>query len=225
MPPESQLAPVSPKNNSSVFIWILIVIAGLLGSYQIYVAYLSNDRFQEPKDKIYSGIPQDSETADWKTYRNEEYGFEVKYSPSDVKNIEENGPNSYELQLKEGKLISGTQAPFLDSIYFKNKFDETILTIDIPDNDSLRVVTGDYEWWLRPCGQEGFAEIMSKENTIFAGQRTLHVVSIFETNNLSKEQTYFYCINYPKNPIIIHYPKTTFGYVVNQILSTFKFIE
>ena len=165
------------------------------------------------------------DTSTWKTYRNEKYGFEMRY-PKDYAVIE-GGPDSYELQLREGKAISVTQTPLLEQVDVKAKTGEVVITIDIPDNTNLGVVSGEYEWWLRPCGQEGFATILTKEKTNVAGYKTLHVVSEFEYPPASPKSTrtaHFYCINFPRQPIIINFGEE-FQEQANQILSTFKFTK
>ena len=50
------------------------MVAGLLGSFEIYQSYISS----ESPENIQNQTAQ-IDTSDWKTYRNEEYGFEFKY--------------------------------------------------------------------------------------------------------------------------------------------------
>ena len=167
-------------------------------------------------------LPAQGGRYDWQTYRNERYGFEVQY-PKD-REVTENGPNAYELQLLGGQeLISGTQAPLLETIEVKNEEGEIILTIDIPDQSNFPIVSGDYDWWLRPCGQEGFAEITAKTKILFANYKTLKVTSVFEEfKNPSRHTTYYYCVNVPPNPVVISYSEE-WSKETNQILATFKF--
>jgi|SRR3989338_8477457 len=210
-------------------VWALLLVAiGITAAALVMIPRPTSSPIVSPVPSVarptLSASPE-SDISTWKTYRNDQYGFEMKYPPVDVVKVVESGPDSYELNLEAGKQISGTQAPLLENISFMNKFGETVLAIDVPNHMNFDVVTGDYNWWPRLCGQEEFAEIRSKENILFAGQKTLWVISIFEADNPSKEQTYFYCINHQKNPIIISYQKTTFGYIVEPILSTFRFLS
>ncbi len=156
-----------------------------------------------------------SQVSHWKTYRNDRYAFEVRY-PRDA-SVVEHGPDPYELQLREGKTISGTQAPLLDSIEFRDRQGKTIVTVEIPD---WPVVSRDYDWWLRPCGQEGFADIKLQKRTIFAGYKALYVISVMESD---KQELHFYCVNFPKNPIIVVFPGSH-KRQASRILSTFKFL-
>ncbi len=84
MPPEPQN---SPKLSPPVFIWILILVAALIGSLQIWQASLQKVvEVSKPLETITSA----DQFAGWKTYRNKEYGFEISY----LKNIE-NATSTY----------------------------------------------------------------------------------------------------------------------------------
>ena len=161
-------------------------------------------------------------TSQTKTYHSTTYGFELQY-PADG-SVVENGPDPYELQLRDGKQISGTQAPLLESIDFQDQQKKTVLTIEIPDQKNFPVVSGDDQWSLRTCGEEGFAVIKSQEKTLIAGYKTLHVISTPDTNAPSAGETHFYCVNFPKNPLIIYYSEELKGQA-EAIRSTIKFAE
>jgi len=81
----------------------LLIVAGGVVAYNYYSTLEEKPSTGEP------GEPQD-ETADWKTYRNEEYGFEVKY-PEDwyEKHYYEN--DVIELQNIDGELYISTGGP------------------------------------------------------------------------------------------------------------------
>jgi len=61
----------------------------------------------------------EDETANWQAYRNEEFGFEVKYPESLLASA--TGPNYVQQQLQKGEVISGTVQPSYDTIMFKAK--------------------------------------------------------------------------------------------------------
>ncbi len=58
-----------------VYIVALIIFAALLGAFQIADMYLGKGNQPQPEQNLTATDP----TKDWKTYTNEEYGFELKY--------------------------------------------------------------------------------------------------------------------------------------------------
>jgi uncharacterized membrane protein len=64
-----------PKPNHKIFYILIFIFIALVGSS----AYLF---LQNPKKEVAQSVPIQNEVEEWKTYRNEEYGFEFKY-PSD----------------------------------------------------------------------------------------------------------------------------------------------
>ena len=80
MPPEfDQPQQIEPPKSSKITNWIFIIIGFLLiglGGYFLY-QYLTTP-FINPNQESPSAIQQ-ADISNWKTYRNEEYGFEIKY--------------------------------------------------------------------------------------------------------------------------------------------------
>jgi hypothetical protein len=66
MPPEPQN---TPKLSPPVFIWILIIVAALIGSIQIWEALLQKVSVQN----------QPLKSSDWKIYKNESRHFQISY--------------------------------------------------------------------------------------------------------------------------------------------------
>lgn len=77
MLPEFNQTPIeTPKNHTKI--WFLIVLGILLVFLNGWMLYQNYFREKEPIQNLVTTNPTD-EFADWKTYRNEEYGFEFKY--------------------------------------------------------------------------------------------------------------------------------------------------
>jgi hypothetical protein len=149
----------------------------------------------------------------WKTYRNVKFGFEFQHPKKTFVADYAVGPNEH--QFLADQPISGTQPPLLDVVEVQTRKGQRILSIEIPDMKKFPVVHNTYNWSLRACGEAGFEEILSKEQTLFAGYPTLKV-----TNSL----TQFYCINVPSQPVIIFYDADSDS-LPARILSTFKFLK
>lgn len=131
-----------------------------------------------------------AEATAFKLYKSK-YGFEIKY-PSRLKLTEE-GPDPYELQLRAGETISGTQDPLLEQIILRDAAKE-IIRIDV---DHYPLMYARNQWRLRPCGQDGFMEIESQREMRLAGRRAIHIVSTSKTENGSTERVHFLCMSRP----------------------------
>ncbi|HVB28840.1 MAG TPA: hypothetical protein VNG91_03405, partial [Terriglobia bacterium] len=149
----------------------------------------------------------------WKTYRNVKFGFEFQYPKKFFVVDYAVGPNEH--QFLADQPISGTQPPLLDLVELQTRKGRRVLSIEIPDMKKFPVVHNTYDWSLRACGEVGFEEILSKEQTLFAGYPTLKVL-----NSL----TQFYCINDPRQPVIIFFQADSTS-LPARILSTFRFLK
>jgi len=74
-----------PKKTNEIFkilglvVGVLVVIGLFVNAYFLMKGKEENPLPAEPTKAVLSPTPTIDPTADWKTYRNEEYGFEVKY--------------------------------------------------------------------------------------------------------------------------------------------------
>lgn len=146
----------------------------------------------------------------WKTYRNVKFGFEFQYPKKFFVVDYSVGPDAH--QFLSDQPISGTQPPLLDLVEVQTGKGQRVLSIEVPDQKKFPVVERSYDWSLRACGEIGFEDITSKQETIFAGHPTLKVA------NTSLQ---FFCINSPQ-PIIIFYDADS-DPIPARIVSTFKF--
>lgn len=113
---------------------------------------------QQTKETDTQTIEPDTTTpqevsADWKTYRNKEFGFEFMYPP-ELKFVS-SGPNEVQKALDRGEMISGTAAPSYDTITFlnsenKEQFDATIFWIR-DDEVSPDGFKEGYLWYGSDC--------------------------------------------------------------------------
>jgi len=205
---------------------ILVVIAG--GGYWFYwnwqMAKQEKKLLEFPEIKRPEKVEKvEDETPNWKNYRNEEYGFEIKY-PAEF-TISSEGPNSAQEALDRGEQISGTVAPSYDTIIFSDddnelarieifhKYEKDILEENYKDKDYLYLFGPcDVRWDFKP-------EIINLE---FINDLKILTVKGKAEGNIS--QNCYYLKNIDGNLIVISnkgYKTETF----NQMLSTFKFIE
>lgn len=148
----------------------------------------------------------------WKTYRNVKFGFEFQYPKKYVVADYSVGPDAH--QFLSDQPISGTQPPLLDLVEVQTDKGERVLSIEVPDQKRSTFVARSYDWSLRACGEDGYEDITSKQQIVFAGYPTLKVA------NTSLQ---FYCIHSPQ-PIIIFYGQDS-DPIPARIVSTFKFFR
>ena len=148
----------------------------------------------------------------WKTYRNLKYGFEFQYPKKFFVVDYSVGPGAH--QFLSDQPISGTQPPLLDLLEVQTQKGQRVLSIEVPDQKKFPVVKKSYDWSLRACGEIGFEDITSKQETIFAGHPTLKVAN---------SSLQFYCIN-SVQPFIIFFDADS-DPIPARILSTFKFLR
>jgi hypothetical protein len=123
------------NNQSFSKIWIIIILVVFIAGGILAWQYFGIPKEETPEEKVPEGVTEKleevvkDETANWKTYRNEEFGFEIKY-PSTLK-LSSMGPNLEQQKLERGETISGTVQPSYDTIVFSDEDDKEQFRVEI----------------------------------------------------------------------------------------------
>lgn len=195
-----------------IAICIILILVILVGGYTWW-QYLEirAERAYIPEVKV----SEEDDIADWETYRNEEYGFEIKY------------PDDWEL--KEGPFEP--PSPVVPEMIVMSSPDEglggfNIIIIEIPEEISLEEYIGDLD--LRSLGKEfnireqreikltGLFGIQRKEHRI--NGRYVELVTYLKKDNL----IFRFLVSPMSSHEIIADEDQRLN---NQILSTFRFLD
>ena len=201
------------NNQSFSKIWIIVVVMVIIGG-----GILAWQYFGVPKEEVRAPeeVPEkeeviEDETADWKTYRNEEYGFEIKYPKDCHIEIYKNF-----LAAELNVAISNTKGSLYSS---PEAFVFIIEVFDNPNHLS--------------------AKDIAEQHLLISGQET--ILKELNINGIPAVQTDPYYkvadIYYFADTFIVNYTKTkafemggkstskgNFN-IVDQILSTFRLLE
>ncbi len=116
--------------NIALVVLVIIILLGVVGYFTLMnkPASPNNVINQQQTNNPVTPTIQD-ETVNWKTYRNDKFGFEFKY-PVELTAVS-SGPNDEQKRLDRGEMISGTIPCSYDTVTFsdsagKERFDVII---------------------------------------------------------------------------------------------------
>lgn len=212
-----------PKHHIKIYVWIALVVAAFLGAingylYFLRLSYLNQEAItaQQNEQRIQELRAQRSPStssgqfevpSDWKTYRNEEYGFEFKLPVGWIENERTKTP--------EGDIMINFASPEAQA---GPKFDfyGGELNVYIIDNAEALSIN-DYYDKLWGIGWE--KEVLSGIKDIIVDSRNGKLLS----NVIGESTVQILVISDHKR--IIEIEDASRNSIVNQILFTFKFID
>jgi len=179
---------------------IVLVIAAIIG-----IAILACPKI--PKSNSY--VQTQNETADWQTYRNEEYGFEIKYPSNFIVDDIASETANYILLLEIGDAFSIGIEKEIYTLEQKIE-DYRFSPMPIPKEELEEVVIGQANYKAKKWSYEGLAEDPEP------GTEEVPIINF--TEYFIEHEGNLYQIHYYIHPLL---PEEIF----NQVLSTFRFID
>jgi hypothetical protein len=170
------------------------------------------------------GVTPKNEINNWNTYRNEEYGFEVKYPSEFV--VSSEGPNAAQRAIDEGKQISGTVQPSYDTIIFADNHNE-LGRIEIFHKYEQHIFEENYKdkgylkWHLYLYGPCDIRWEFKPESFNFKYIGNNSVLTVRGSDKEGKIQNCYYLKNANEN-LIVFSNKEYKPEIFNTILSTLK---
>jgi len=215
--------------------WKYILIVAFLsvivgGGILVYLKYFEKEiisltKFPEIKkpEKIETEKPKiEEEIANWKTYRNEEYGFEIKYPPDVI--FSSQGPNLAQKKLNRGETISGTIMPSYDTIIFSDSHNE-IAKIEIFHIYEKEISKENYWAELHYYGPCDARWEFKPEVFDFNFVNGIPMLKVKGKDYLDASQSCYYLKNLSGNLIVLSNYKEYKLDIFNQMLSTFRFLK
>ena len=164
------------------------------------------------------------DTSGWQTYRNDEFGFEVKYPISFT--VASTGLSDEQKRLEKGENISGTVAPSFDTVHFSDQKNEPIISIAIfhpSEEDLSKKSYGEGSLHIYgPCDLRWGFEPSNIEEKNMLGHSMLIVQGNYTVPELGQALMCVYLKNREANLIVMDSENFS---LLNQILATFRFVE
>lgn len=224
------------KTNSKRVVNIIpLLVAALLLIFGTgYYAYKNGRVNLAPSQKQTKGssIPTTEPTANWKTYKNEYYKFEFRYP--DFLTYKSSGPNDQMQRKLKGEIISGTVTPSFDTITFVNLEKSDIFYVEIFKGLENSIEEYDFQedyLYLRGmCDLRWGFKLDSSEIKDTAYEKVFVVSGYVVPNHgyVVSNQTRASCYYLNAKYLIVFSTRdkqTVEKAALNQILSTFKFLE
>jgi hypothetical protein len=184
------------------FLLIVIILAIIVGGGTLWLLVKKELPYQP------SEIKKIDETANWKTYRNEEYGFEVKY------------PNNWYAEPEDLAGLSAKLSIIFGNYLIKESYgreDYTFVNFVVED-----ATINEYLNEMKKYG----AKI---EETNIASSKAYKTITtgeeVYLGDNLNPSISITIMHNNHVYGLLILYPNEISEKVFNQIVSTFKFLE
>ncbi len=215
----NQPQPTEPKKFNWLFVIIVAAVA-LLATAAIFY-FIGTGQLGPETNLNISPVPTTNEFAGWQTYKNEQYGFEVKYPENTLTevSVEEGLPPDYSSKFSGVKLISSARADNLgkkECMYggsglisickAESEGGITFIPIDKQFQDIVKPITNTET--ISILGKEGIGYFIGAEGEGI----DYYIIPLTSTHALIIARTY---------RIDGFMSKQLF----NQILSTFKFTQ
>jgi len=230
----------SAKEKSTPIIVLLLIVILLIGAGGVYAGMQISKKQTpvvlptapppnvRPTETVPTSIPD--ETAEWKTYKNEKYGFEFKY-PKNLSYVS-SGPNSAQKEVDQGKELSGTVVPSFDNINFKEGDNNKRFSVEIFKENEIALTPENYQNGLYMSGSCDLRWLDDKPSVV--KNIKLNGNNFLEVNVTGPKQyvNCYYLKSRNSNLIVISSEIFTNGLTFNKIngdlvkiLSTFKFLD
>lgn len=221
-PKQTLIIPFIPSKVVRIFlVVILFLVLFSIGLVFLLKTFYKPWRFSEPPGMMgpintFPSSPAPSETADWKTYTNDQYNFSIKY-PNNWQFSSE-GPN------EPGN--SGTTQKVFDKIIFTENYGNK-LTITVLGQYAEELTRQNFEGGYlslgSPCDTRWGFRLKDSEDILFGINKALKITGTMGDDPTATSFVCIYSQNQVHNSLVFSYYDVQDN--IDQILSTFRFLE